>query len=247
MWRFIKAQATGKSHLLAGVPCQDRLLCEVVDGALVAAVADGAGSAQYAERGAEIAVESLVDNIRSALYQKREDLVQVLLDAATVARQEVETVAAIEGAPIRDYASTLLAVVLTASGGAALQIGDGVIVVGEGIDDWSWVFWPQRGEYANTTYFLTDDDGIDRLQVVTLASTVADVAIMSDGLEFLALDYARQSVHQAFFGGVFSPLLKVEQPPDVAALSDSLNSFLASDRVGQRTDDDVTLIAATRR
>jgi len=32
-----------------------------------------------------------------------------------------------------------------------LGLADRVIVVSDGADGWCWVFWPQRGEYANTT------------------------------------------------------------------------------------------------
>ncbi|HEV7874279.1 MAG TPA: protein phosphatase 2C domain-containing protein, partial [Enterovirga sp.] len=52
MWRFATARATGTSHLRAGLPCQDRLACTVLnDGTLVAAVADGAGSAPAGDLG----------------------------------------------------------------------------------------------------------------------------------------------------------------------------------------------------
>jgi len=51
------------------------------------------------------------------------------------------------------------------SGGGALQIGDGVIVVSDGGDGWSWLFWPPPGEYVNTTRFLTDEDSMQVLEV----------------------------------------------------------------------------------
>ena len=136
---------------------------------------------------------------------------------------------------------------LVPEGGAALQIGDGVMVVRDGGNGWSWVFWPQRGEYANTTYFLTDDDAIERLQVETFSAAISDVALMSDGLEPLALHYASKTVHDPFFNGMFRPLLQSDGPSEVFHLSESLQRFLSSDQVGSRTDDDVSVILATRR
>src|SRR5207237_8015857 len=64
MWRFAAARATGTSHLQTGTPCQDRLACAVLaNGALVAAVSDGAGSAPRAEVGAEIAVQAVTGRL----------------------------------------------------------------------------------------------------------------------------------------------------------------------------------------
>jgi hypothetical protein len=70
---------------------------------------------------------------------------------------------------------------------------------------------------------------------------------MTDGLQSLALHYASQSVHQPFFQGMFQPLHASSGSAEVPALSDSLEGFLASERVRMRTDDDVSLILATRR
>ncbi len=131
--------------------------------------------------------------------------------------------------------------------GGALQIGDGVIVVSEGGGGWSWVFWPQRGEYANTTFFLTDDDALERVQIETFLGSVADAALMTDGLEPLALHYASKTVHDPFFSGMFRPLHHSDGVAEIGHLSASLEQFLSSERVGSRTGDDVSLILATRR
>jgi hypothetical protein len=248
MWRFAAAQAIGTSHLRAQLPCQDKLACEALPGGtLVAAVADGAGSAAMAERGAEIAVDSIIAHLKRALGEKRTDFDVFLREAADLAREAIAAEADREGTALRSYASTLLAVVLSPDGGGVMQIGDGVIVVSDGGNEWSWVFWPQRGEYANTTYFLTDDGAIDRLEIEVLPGVVTDIALMSDGLESLALHYATMTVHDPFFNGVFRPLLKTEGSAEIQALSASLEEFLSSGRVRSRTDDDMSLILATRR
>ncbi|MEK7993207.1 MAG: PP2C family serine/threonine-protein phosphatase [Planctomycetota bacterium] len=242
------ARAIGTSHLKANLPCQDRLACEALTGgALVAAVADGAGSAAIAERGAEVAVGSVIAHLKRGLADKRTDFDHLLREAAASAREAIAAEADREGTALRSYASTLLAVVLTLDGGGALQIGDGVIVVSEGSDEWSWVFWPQRGEYANTTNFLTDDDAIHRLEIEVFPGVVTDIALMSDGLEPLAVNYASKTVHHPFFNGMFRPLFGAEGCAEISALSASLEQFLSSERIGSRTDDDVSLILVTRR
>jgi hypothetical protein len=170
-----------------------------------------------------------------------------LQDAARHARDAVLARAEADGQEAASYAATLLALVDTPDGGAALQIGDGVIVVGEEAGGWRWMFWPERGEYANTTRFLTDTDAPDHVRVAELPGSPTDVAIMTDGLQSLALHYASQSVHEPFFHGMFQPLHGSSGFGEVPALSASLEQFLSSDRVRMRTDDDVSLILATRR
>lgn len=248
MWRLAAARATGRSHVRSGLPCQDRFAFQLLpDGSLIAALADGAGSAEHGEIGAETAVLTVISRLYHALNAGRTDFDAVLYEAATDARTAVVEVADRQQAEPRSYACTLLAVLLTRDRGAALQIGDGVIVIKHDHDEWMWVFWPQRGEYANTTYFITDDTALQRLQVDALPGAITDVALMSDGLEALAVHYANQRVHQPFFTGMFRPLLQSTGTEEIKELSDSLQQFLASEQVSSRTDDDVSLILATRR
>jgi hypothetical protein len=222
-----------------GSPCQDRLACAVLtNGALVAVVSDGAGSAPRAE----------VDQLRRLVEGPGcPELLPALQDAARHARDAVLARAEADGQEAASYAATLLALVDTPDGGAALQIGDGVIVVGEEAGGWRWMFWPERGEYANTTRFLTDTDAPGHVRVAELPGSPSDVAIMTDGLQSLALHYATQSAHEPFFHGMFQPLHGSSGFGEVPALSASLEQFLSSDRVRMRTDDDVSLILATRR
>jgi hypothetical protein len=244
---------------------------------LVAAVADGAGSAALAERGADIAVKTVVDFLSCQLDDGRLDYDAMLREAAVEARETVLAEARRCGAEPRDLASTLLVTVVGPDSGSALQIGDGAIVVSDGGNGWGWVFWPQRGEYANqisnpnrdttrfrwifwpqrgeyanTTYFLTDTDALERLRVAPRLGKVTDIALMTDGLESLALRYASTAVYGPFFRGMFRPILdageaSVNKDREIKHLSASLDRFLSSDRVRSRTDDDVSLVLASWR
>jgi len=238
------------SHLRMGSPCQDRLACAVLaNGGLVAVVSDGAGSAPEGG-GRRISSPCRPSSTGSGSLSRGRPVRSCSLpsrDAALHARDAVLARAVAEGEEAASYAATLLALVDTPDGGAALQIGDGVIVVGEEGEEWRWMFWPERGEYANTTRFLTDDDAADRVRVARLPGRPTDVAIMTDGLQSLALHYASESVHEPFFQGMFQPLHGSSGSGEVPALSASLEGFLSSERVRTRTDDDVSLILATRR
>ena len=249
MWRYVIGQATGSAHEKLKAPCQDRFFCaaETGEATLIAVVADGAGSASHAHVGAEIAVATIGNIVQFGVRAGRRDYLDVLREAAALARRKIAEEAATRAIPIRQLACTLLAVIVAPVGGAALQIGDGVIVVREANADWRWMFWPHKGEYANATRFLTDETALADAQVEMLPNEVQDIALTSDGLESLALQYARRVAHEPFFRTAFAPVHGAQGDGEIASLSTSLSEFLRSPAVRSRTDDDTTLILATRR
>lgn len=200
-----------------------------------------------AEHGAECAVHSVTEHLLRGVDAGRSDFRALMREAAAEARQAVMTEAALRNTELRQLASTLLAIVITPEGGGALQIGDGVVVVRDDAGGWSWMFWPQRGEFANTTYFLSDQDALARAQIDEFSTDITDVAVMSDGLEPLALHYATRTVHAPFCDGLLQPLVRSEGSAEVLPLSKDLEQFLSSDRVRSRIDDDVSIVLATRR
>jgi hypothetical protein len=123
-----------------------------------------------------------------------------------------------------------------------VQIGDGVIVARrEG--PWGVVFWPQSGEYANTTTFLTSADYREVLQICAFDHGFMDVAILTDGLSRLALRFDSLTAHPPFFQPLFHAL---KAAADVDVLSEELRQFLSSDPVQSKTDDDKTLVLASQ-
>jgi protein phosphatase 2C-like protein len=114
----------------------------------------------------------------------------------------------------------------------------------EGRAEWQVPSWPVQGEYASTTNFVTDDpEPITNVSYV--GGDIAGVALFSDGLERLALDFATKRAFTPFFNSMFKSL------PDEASgryrqLSRDLRTFLDGPPVTQRTDDDKTLIMARR-
>src|SRR5262249_26240874 len=106
------------------------------------------------------------------------------------------------------------------------------------------VFWPQSGEYVNMTSFLTDQDFEERLEFCSWADSVDEIALFSDGLQMLALHYAEQAAYRPFFVPLFK---RLRESGAAKELEVSLLRFLESPRVNERTDDDKTLIIATRR
>jgi len=143
----------------------------------------------------------------------------------------------------RDYASTVLGTV--AGNGLAIffQIGDGAIVTAEGTECRT-AFWPEQGEYANTTYFLTDAEYLSHLHISHAASPDS-IALFTDGLQNLALSLAQKSAHPGFFFPLFSAL---KESPEglLAGFPDQLAAFLSRESISARSDDDKTLVLAVR-
>ena len=251
-WRFVNAAARGTSHDASGLPCQDDCFVDVVacpagESVLIATVADGAGSASRSEIGSGIACERLIAYLTAALRDREvEDLTREDVESwLTRVRTEIDARAQHEGLELRQFACTLLGGAVGARAAMFFQVGDGAIVAdcGGGLRP---VFWPEQGEYANVTHFLTEGDFAAHLAVATIDAPVEEVALFSDGLQRLALVFEQQAVHAPFF----EPMLRQlrAQPPGPAEVFVlPLLRFLHSDAVNARTDDDKSLVLATRR
>ena len=246
MWRTVGASVMGTSHVAMQTRCQDHSAYAVVDGpggaALVIAVADGAGSAPASFHGAKTAVEAALAFFTAAVAEGRalgaEDVVQCF----AASRENVLAVAAEYEHAARDYSSTLLIVVATAEKTSIGQIGDGAVVVDDGT--LRVATWPQQGEYANTTHFLVDDDAMEQLVTVE-SGAVRRIAVFSDGLQALALQYDTKTPHEPFFAPFFDYLEASSK--DDADVEDELRAYLESGSVNARTDDDKSLVLAVRR
>ena len=219
-------------------------MCIASDRGLVIVVADGAGSAARSEIGAELAVTVAAEHLRGDLAATDVDWTRCVVAAARSARTAVLSRALDDGAASRDYACTLLVAVATPRGGAALQLGDGLIAYRDH-DGWAPLFWPQKGEYANMTRFLTEDDADEVWETAPLPAHGIDLALMSDGLEGLALHFATRSIHEPFLEAVFAPLRAAKGSGEALAISVALEGLLASARITDRADDDLTLCIAT--
>ncbi len=241
-WRVAAASVVGAGHLAADLPCQDHHAVARVPGGIVAVAADGAGSASRAEEGARRACASFVGMVRAAVEAGG------LPDEGEVRRWaaafQAELVIVAAGERPRDYACTLLAAVLLEEEALFVQHGDGAIVVREGEGAFAEVWWPEPGEYANLTTFLTDADAPERLLVARVARRYDEAALFTDGLQRLVLDLAGRAVHQPFFEQVMAPVRR-EGPTD-AHLSERLAAWLGSEKVNARTDDDKTLVLLRR-
>ncbi len=239
MWKLVHGSVRGTSHARTGQPCQDYCAGRVVGPSLIVACSDGAGSAELSHLGSRAAVERFLDAAGSPTSPPSREEIEAWVDSA---RNRVLEVAADNETTPRQLACTFLATIVGDGWAANLQVGDGVIVF-NGPGGYELAFWPDNGEYANTTRFLTEDDFRSNLRIEVIDRQVAEVAVLTDGLQMLALDFAQARVHDRFFRPLFKT---VRDGPDGETLKSSLLEFLDSKRVNDRTDDDKTLFLATR-
>jgi hypothetical protein len=241
MWKLVFGSARGTSHVRSGQPCQDYCFGSVTGTTVVAGCADGAGSAELSHLGSRAAIDRFMELATTwqAQTPPERDTIESWVDAA---RDRVLEAALTQAATPRQLACTLLGALVGDNWAAFVQIGDGVIVF-DGDAGYELAFWPDNGEYANATRFLTDEDYRRHLRVEILARKVSDLALLTDGLQMLALDFTMARVHERFFTPLFKAL---RTGPSEETLRMSLLDFMDSKRVNDRTDDDKTLLLATR-
>lgn len=255
-WRYIAAAQIGTSHIKAGTPCQDSYRCEFVTGKggeeyLIAIASDGAGSAKHSDEGSAQTCGLFVRALSAYLSAggewpiPRDYFVQCVRELQAV----FAAMAAEAGTTEREYACTLVLAVTGPGGTAFLQIGDGAIVYASRSmpSNFAAAFWPERGEYANQTTFITSPEALESLQHEFLDEEVDEIAVFTDGIQNLVLDYRQQMAHSPWFDRMFTAVRSLNEPGYSAALSEKLDAFLAGKDVNARTDDDKTLILATRR
>ncbi|HZO92501.1 MAG TPA: PP2C family serine/threonine-protein phosphatase [Candidatus Baltobacteraceae bacterium] len=248
MWQVISARATGTSHAATGAPCQDREAFRIVedcDGgeAVVAVVCDGAGSAPLADSGAELVCEAIRSLAAGFVADRGSSALQDSDVHAWIAdiRRRIEETAAAESAEPRDYACTLVFIIAAERRTFCGQVGDGAVVLNDE-DGLHVALWPENGEYANQTFFVSQEDAAAHLRI-TRCGPIRDFVLFSDGLQRLALDEAQRAPHGAFF----QPLLDTVRGADALdATKDQLAAFLSSDRVNAKTDDDKSIVIGCR-
>lgn len=246
MWKLIRASVIGTGHKRNGTSCQD--VCSsgefVISGVpcLVVALADGAGSAKEGGLGADTAVQAIIQSITSsskvpASFERTD--AQGWMEAVRSALQAKAAELALD---LRDMACTVLACCITDTHAVFLQVGDGAWVVA--LDGrLEVVTWPESGEYANETVFITSSTFLDQSSFSVKAARIEALAGLSDGLQRLSLDYATRSPHEGFFLPMIETLRAAENASDLVA---PLTAFLDSDAVNERTDDDKTIVLAVR-
>ena len=255
-WRYISASALGTAHVTTGQPCQDSSVAKVIitgqdEQLLLVVTSDGAGSAAHSEEGSALVCEKTLEWLMWRLSQgdvflNEEDGIALIHNLRT----QLENYAADDerGYVLRDLACTVNVAAVLPRQAWFLQVGDGATIVQASGEPLNVVFWPDNGEYANHTYFVTDVSD-DLIRVRCVVGEIDRIAVMTDGIQSLALSLQHRAAYAPFFEPLFNAVDHLN-PHDAASqqkLEDGLKRFLDSPRVNAQTSDDKTLVLCSRR
>lgn len=232
----------GASHVADGTPCQDASeVCTDPSGHwAISVVCDGAGSAKRSEEGASAVSVAF----RSALLQLAEKLdthepgtwitdfiVQKILDT----RAELRSLANEDN--IAEFNSTLVACLLSPTGGFSVHIGDGAIF-GENAEGLLEVISPpENGEYANETFFVTEPHWIRHLRVTPI-KPMRWLSLCTDGGAALTMNN-EDGVKTGF---VYPVLREICSTHNSAAKNEILQRLLSDPKADAVTTDDKTVV-----
>ncbi|MDP5015799.1 protein phosphatase 2C domain-containing protein [Anabaena sp. UHCC 0187] len=244
-WRIVAASVCGTSHSKNQQLCQDAHHWQLLaNNVLIIAAADGAGSAKLGKVGSMIAVETAIEHlslqeITNDALANDDFLRHLLTDTMLVARQAIETEADAGNNQLHDLATTLILMIATPQIAAVAQVGDGLAVAKNSMGNLIALTIPSSGEYINETTFLTSPSALETAQVKLWREEIVNVGVLTDGLQMLALNMMVGEPHKPFFLPLFEFVANAE---DRILAKEQLMKFLSSERITQRTDDDLTLV-----
>jgi hypothetical protein len=160
-------------------------------------------------------------------------------------RGRIEIASRSAGLTPRDFAATLVGCIVGDGKAKILHVGDGAAVYrATNSEEWAVASWPSHGDYASTTYFVTDDPE-PSFQLSEIDGSVSELAVFTDGIEHLVLNFSTRGAFPPFFNQMFSSF-KSEGTRKNRKLSRHLSNYLDGPSVCDRTDDDKTLLLARR-
>lgn len=242
-WRIYAASGKGKGHIDNGTPCQDAYAHDSYNGRLVAVVCDGAGSASHSDIGALNCAQTISKFLAEHSGDPEHACERSVIEqAVSEARSIIEARAKELSLPSRELGCTLLGAVLYENGGCMFHIGDGVGLVEFDTAELPTLSLPENGEYANETYFVTQDDWRAHLRLTPFSGVVCCLALMSDGAMSFAFNRERTGWDKGLLT-VKSYLSTVDESKG----SNDLKDFLERENTYKITSDDKTLLLVLPR
>ena len=252
-WRIAQASVAGQSHLNQDFECQDRLLSRKIESnegeVLIAVVADGAGSTREGGRGAEIACEIFVEQIERFLNSRNAAVGSLNAEFGKFwvshFQEKILEVAKESAIDIREFASTLVGAVIGSKSAVFYQIGDGgsVFSTSGARESYRFGIQPEDAEYVNLTDFITDQTAGERVRFSKIEERIEDLILFSDGIFPVAVDFRANKPHEPFLMPMIAPLRNLNS---LNGLNGKLESFLSSAKLNEKSDDDKSILLASR-
>ena len=246
-WKVFLACAAGAHHRASAVPCQDAGHYQAIEGGVIGVVCDGAGSASQGHAGAQFLAQQVCMEIAGARKDERwqdgdgvaaRALVLAVLQGA---RNQLLENALAQELSLRDFACTLVGCIATAAGGCFFHIGDGFGICRQETGQ-TVLSRPENGEYAEETYFVTDETWQEHLRLtpIPLLTRGAVIGLMSDGTAPFAVDRQRTG----FFGPFIDPVVNFLRDASELDGNRALLGVLDDEKTLSITADDKTLLLA---
>ena len=258
-WRIAKASIVGTGHSKTHTPCQDSHYVMQLGNQLIVAVSDGLGSAVLSHEGSRIACSASVAAVAQSYDTQRDvELMRnapaeaplspmsyeiVLTSAFFAARNAIEREATRTAAALRDYGCTLLVAIICDDGWHTMHIGDGTIVGLFADLPAKTLSVPENGEFINSTTPLTSDEYVTHMRYTQGDDLLAGVALLSDGVQPMCINYRTGAAYDGFFRPLQTWLAGLTE---LSGVDTSLEQFLDTPKMRQKSDDDMTLVLALR-
>jgi hypothetical protein len=242
MWSVFSASTIGKRNLEQGVAGQDASHCVVTDDVLVAIVCDGAGSVPEGRAGSQFIAHTLAEQLSATLQAEGSAQLEATVQSAIESvRTRLADLAASRQLALHDFSCTLLGCVATRRGGCFFHIGDGFAIQQDAAGG-SVLSRPENGEYADETYFVTDENWRDHLRLTPLPAPEPGcvIGLMSDGTAPFAVNRARDGFFRPFIDPIAAFLREATAPNG----NQALRTLLESPRACEISHDDKTLLLA---
>lgn len=260
IWQLSAASVLGKSHVDSGQPNQDAfaVVTDQTGEVVCAVVSDGAGTAPRSAEGSRLAADFIAERLCQVgrRWGAAKPATEVVHDEFAMSIAYVRSQLAGAGPSLRDFHCTLVAWLFTPAGSFIAQIGDSAALstrfawVNEAGDqkadffpDGGWrLHEVERGEYANETHFLTEDDWESHLRITALPPGVDGIVLMTDGaMDIAMLD---KQVFRGFLSNLVGKLLSTPASKERDAI---IHAWLDDPQTYSVTGDDKTLFVAVRQ
>lgn len=250
-WVTTFSSVTGISHIGENISCQDSCFVLENDKWLSMVVSDGAGTAKHSEKGSSLVSKSFAKALLdlSAEIEHRTPgawINDYVIEHIVGLRNEIRSIAKSDN--ISDFHCTLVACLISESGGFLIHIGDGALFGGPAERDGNdkvllskdlYISLPENGEYSNETFFITEGDWIKHLRI-TPVSKVDWIIIATDGGTSLSMIDDKQPKP-----GFVIPLLKtLESERNSSLRQEKLRNILSDEQTNKLTSDDKTICIA---
>lgn len=247
-WQAVSCSSPGTYHIDQDIPCQDAAKYETDSGnqIIIGAVSDGMGSARQSHIGSRLAVDTVISELKGMIscqdqLKNDEELREIFLSIVRRVQDALKNKAKEEGYSVEDLGCTLLAFVATPNRLAAMQVGDGQIVIRLKGGNYELLFMPDKGKYPNETTPVTSSHALKGMKFCLKSGCYEFICAATDGIENISLI---KTENWKPFEGFFKPLEEqiMLSANTLADKEKEIDQFLNSEKINKSTDDDKTLL-----